>query len=811
VCEFMCVCVRVFMCLCVGVGVYVCPQLNIYIFKYADSKWLLPGVKLKLVNTWFLAMLDPWTCTIAPSQNPFIFDFSDKLSRMPLMASVHQSMVVPMDSSRHLTFPHLYEHPAAHTSLLVETDENKSNVRGRSSHFRQRIQGLRQFADALLAEQQRADESIMVSQIIDGWTEVVSKYWKVMKDIEAECRAGHQIFSLEVFALLLPSCAISLSNTVVMTKKGVQSNALIHFCQYFFELTPHDDAQVDVRMLEARMKCVPAAILGIMQLECDKRQNLGETFRSLLLIGLAGAGCQQSAKTHTRIITEIFSVLFLRGSASKCTEKVLKRLPRGKAKSARFLSKFLIHSLFQTLALSSPSSAVQALAAATVIKLLLKFLEKAGYANVSADILDVSFESIALILHLAASQLSVCSTDEIAHGVRLLEVVDVAVSALVFYLHNTKLDLAIFTESVCQCGTADTSSSPSHVLLCASVKVITCQTALTLSRVFSQADAREGGGNTHCVRDENLETLACKARTELDEASPSAQSRLNSGETASKRLLENLLKMGPIVNDSMPLAVEGAKRLENGEVALTDLSAAAVKVLKGLLKLGEVPRSLVKECAPAIAACVSGSSVQERYKTFHQKEGAGSNAGSNMPQEFRRLSQWCDFSDALAASCPLPPVDVIEPTEERSASSVSCERAKRQSIVLAVATEEISETAMEDQTTFVPVSNNEGPSSSRAERMQETEETGQARVPIDGRECGGIYRLPSTVAEAQEREDGLNSETSAGEAPAAQCTEPNSEQTENTSEMEEGEDNGHAWPNGVPDDVDRVSDSENDD
>ena len=509
-------------------------------------------------------------------------ELTNKLAQMPLMHGVHQAMVLGTDSTlRRPKFPHLYGHPQAPSCLLVPSDETTTTMG--NSFFRQRIQGLRRFAD-LLHNAADGDITSLV-KTLKGWKEAV---WREGQEIEPRHRVVYQIFSLEAFAVLFPCCAVFLHKELTLTSQGINSNALIDLCDYFFE-TSNDPAetwesaesaesavaQVDhLRMLQARLACVPAAILGILQLDSNKR--LVETCRSLLKFvlrhkpmaeGTAGESAREGVlmrvATSKETMLEVFNILFMRNSDQP------NGLSHCKECSVLFLNKFLVYSFFQTLAsfpdaLECPASddgathtsATRACAAAEMVKDLLKFLQHRNDKSCANNSDSVSLETIERILRMTVVQLSQRSEEnDVVGSLWLLEILDAALSARALYLPGHGLDIESAE------ATLD--------------DLMTWRVAVALCQAFPTADQKEC--DRHWQR--HLHAKSIQARQAFSEV----HGTVDLGDAASQRLLESVLKLGDLVDPAQPLAVERVKRLADRNVALTDLCEAAVKVLKSML------------------------------------------------------------------------------------------------------------------------------------------------------------------------------------------------------------------------------------
>jgi hypothetical protein len=455
-----------------------------------------------------------------------------------------------------------------------------------NTFFRQRIQGLRRFADLLHNDADRDTTSLV--KTLKGWKEAV---WREGQEIEPRHRVVYQIFSLEAFAVLFPCCAVYLHKGLTLTSQGINSNALIDLCDYFFE-TSNDPAetwesaesavaQVDhLRMLQARLACVPAAILGIVQLDSNKR--LVETCRSLLKFVLrhkpmaeAGASAREGVlmrvATSKETMLEVFNILFMRNY------DLSNGLSHGKECSVLFLNKFFVYSFFQTLAsfpdaLECPASddgathtsATRACAAAEMVKDLLKFLQQRNDKSCANNSDSVSLETIERILRMTVVQLSQRSEEnDVVGSLWLLEILDAALSARALYLPGRELDI-------------ESAESTLDDLM-------TWRVAVALCQAFPTTDQKEC--DRHWQR--HLHEKSIQARQAFSEVHGS----VDLGDAASQRLLESVLKLGDLVDPAQPLAVERVKRLADRNVALTDLCEAAVKVLKSML--GTCPRQFM--------------------------------------------------------------------------------------------------------------------------------------------------------------------------------------------------------------------------
>ena len=639
----------------------------------ADSNWFVPEVKYDMVRIWLLAMFDSST------RKHQILEFVTRAAKLPLMAGIHLAMADPLDSTLiRPKFPHLYEQPNAATSLLLLRDEvttfKRSEIEGANdgTYFRERIQGFRKFADgiaALVSGGHAYDETLLCKALGASpkgqdqdaaphvsWKDVIKKVLqeKVSQEIESKQRVSYLLYCLEAFAVLAPHCAVYLHKHLTMNRR-IDSNALIDLIELlFFDDFNHTHIATDLRVLEdaqlrviqARATCVPAAILGVTKLTCDKR--LVDTFGSLMSFVLLGAppsertaGWQLTLPGAGRRekLLEVFNVLFSRDAAVAGTSKsLLKQSSPRKVNSAHFLVKVLVHSLFNIVAPSHPGEKSSASAAAEVVRNLLKFLERSDDIPPSSDSALLSLECIQEVLLLAAKVLPGGLEDKhvVTNTGMLMDIVDAALCLLTFYLNAHKPD----SETI---DAAISSRVSNPALLQASLQVISCRAVIAVCQAFMFVDGRRGV--SECVTQEaTLSQKLLEAQKELT-VSSALHDAANPGHATSQRMLDGgILRLTGILDRMQPL--EEATRYDNCDEALTAVSAGALKVLKRMFDLGEAAHQFAIWCARVADGLVSSSPVKELHNSLRQTDLV---VATQCRHAQARVALWKEFFDHLSA------------------------------------------------------------------------------------------------------------------------------------------------------------------
>ena len=581
-----------------------------------DQSWLVAKVKYEVVQVWFLTMFDRSYHASHFISEPLIVNFAHKAHFMPLMHAVNEAMESMIVGNRP-SFPHLYASPAAPCSLLILSDE-ASQQRGIrcATLFHQRIQALRQFASNLSSNISgaHAEDSELMHMPLQGWKEAVRREWR---ETTAVSSGGYLIYSLEAFAVLFPSCAEHLHKHITVSK-GVNSNMLIDICeQMFFGEVDTESPSLSRRLLISRVRCVPAAVLGVLQVCCDKR--LVETFASLLSVVLKSHSCCKASdgategsltRAQSEAMEEVLSLLFLRGCARRGTKDELpvhmqQLLLRAKVDSARFLSKFLVHSLFQTLATDDArcgrgraplDQLALSFAAADVVTCVMRSLARRDEPmcpGLSGHADSLSMEIIELILRLSAEHLSVAclhADDTYAHALclRHMDIIGDALALLESLSPNHLSEQHNAPRSGLLDGDPVTSSKTSVLRACSSV--IACRAALAMSHNVWPAASDDAYGG--CMQDastaKGLEHLGL-ARSALHAALSQSPQDLPGKEATSHTLLQLALRAtGDMVETRQETiaAVRAAQCLNEVQATRTRLHRKALAVLHGLRRLG---------------------------------------------------------------------------------------------------------------------------------------------------------------------------------------------------------------------------------
>ena len=627
-----------------------------------------------MVRMWLLAMFDSRIRKQSPNgsdsneQKHLILEFTAKAAHLPLMAGVHQAMADPLDSSLiRPKFPHLYERTNAATSLLVLPDEVRLANGG--TYFRERIQGLRKFADGiatLASGTQVVAEALLCkalgvspqgrdSQV--SWMDVIKK---VSNEIESQHRISYLLYCLEAFAVLVPHCAEFLHKQLTMNR-GMDSNALIDLIDFlFFDDFNHPPISTDLRVLQARATCVPAAILGFMKITCDKR--LVEKFGSLMsfiLLGAppalrsAGGQVKLAGAVRRENLFAVFSTLFLRDSAPVgISRSLLKQSSLGKVNSAQFMVKVLVHSLFKIIAPPHSVNKRSASAAADVVKDLLKFLQETNELPPASDSASLSLECIQEILFLAATGFrgGLEDRDVISDTVALLDIVDAALCLLAFYLNAHRS-----SSEPTDAAISSRVSNPAR--LQASLHVITCRAVHFICHALLSVDGRRAVGE-QVTQETTFSQKLLEAQNELT-ASSESHDAANLGHAASQRMLDGGVSKFTSILEQMQPSSEQAKTYDNCDEALTAVNAGAAKVLKGMLDLGEPSRRYAIWCADVTEGLVSSSAVKKLHDSLRQTDTMYPRVSAQCRQAQDRVAQWREFSDAaqeakgtMAIQCP---------------------------------------------------------------------------------------------------------------------------------------------------------------
>ena len=617
-------------------------------------------VKYEITGMWFQGMLDRRCCRSPNAQRGLqIVEFSKTVAQMPLMQGVHGAMHHEQDhvaafDERCSYFPHLYERPWSPACLVLHASSQDS-IAGNEVHFKQRIQGLRQFSEGLRTLPEHV-EPRTVSKMLGAWKDCVRK---ACQDLEPRRRLAYQVYCLESFAVLFPYCAKFLHKEYTRNSKCMESTALfdlfhLHFIDMFDspELMSCSGDQDKVRLLDARIRCVPAVLLGIMQIDCDRR--LAEVFRSLVALLLQNRGDKPDLETaRSRTIQEVFAILFLRDYATERTssaqaqhgsilDNARLRDPSERRARAGALGKLLVRLLFCAFTQrcqATTNSLVKACAAMNVIKSLLKDLapRKNGDHASNSDSKQLRMQMLQEILHLAAEHLSMLSNDNrrVVFGFWLMSIANTALSTLIRDFPGHKID----GHSSSVDGRASLAESlPRPAMVRKSLQVIMYSGVLAFCEAFPLA--QQLPGDQHADGASVSQNLS-NAANELQEHAASS-GHLNPPSSLSQKILIATLQLGTVVDDSNTSDSIEVKHLSDCSVADAEMGRAALKVLKKMLVYGddELRRSLLA-CVPDMAFRVSNSQTK---KLAHTDDNSSSRDLVTLAQ--RRLFEWDEFYQA---------------------------------------------------------------------------------------------------------------------------------------------------------------------
>jgi len=632
----------------------------------ADSSWLEHDlVKYEIAGMWFQSVLDRRYCRRPGAQRGSqIIEFAKAAARMPLMSGVHDSMRDDIDSGVAADacgpeFPHLYEHARSPACLLLRASSEQI-IDGNEEHFKQRIQGIRHFAEAMRAFSETADPR-PVNKVIGTWKDSVRK---ACQELEPGRRVTYQLFCLESFAVLFPQCAKFLHREYTRNSKCMESTALFDLFQLCF-LDMFSSADISAsssgercrtRLLEARFRCVPAALLGIMQVDCDRR--IAEVFRSLfeLLLQKRGEGAGVDA-ARNRAIQEAISVLVLRGSASEgVSDRLLRRLSFSEVSSTRhvfvaraaLLGKLLLRCLFSSLSQESLAGAtnglVKACAAANAIKCLLKSLgctrRHSGNRDSRADSADSQQLAVLLVeelIHLAAKQLAVLTSSN-PRSVVGFWLLSIANAALALHMRLCPANSMASTS-------AATGAPPSLIdlsrpaLVRKSLRVIMFCDVMAFCEAFPPAHPLGGNGDAPSSVSSQVSENLSFAATELENEPAAAFCSPNALSGLSQKILHEVLVMGHLVDESRDSDISEVEELSDSSVAEAEIGRAALKVLKKILTFGDTAlREALLGCVAEMSCRVSKSIATEMARS---PTGARDDQARALAQ--RRVSEWAEF------------------------------------------------------------------------------------------------------------------------------------------------------------------------
>lgn len=618
-------------------------------------------VKYEITGMWFQGMLDR-RCYRSPNalRGLQIVDFSKTVARMPLMQGVHAAMHHEEDhvaafDDRCSYFPHLYERSRSPACLVLNASSQDS-IAGNEVHFKQRIQGLRQFSEGLKALPEHV-EPRAVNKMLGAWKQCVRK---ACQDFEPHRRLAYQVYCLESFAVLFPYCAKFLHKEYTRNSKCMESTALfdlfhLHFFDMFDspELMSCSGDQDKVRLLDARIRCVPAVLLGIMQIDCDRR--LAEVFRSLVALLLQNRGDKPDLEdARSRTIKEVFAILFLRDSAMERTSSSQAqhgsisdntRLRDASERRARAgaLGKLLVRLLFCAFTQrcqATSNSLVQTCAAMNVIKSLLKYLaprNKGDHAS-NSDSKLLRMQMLQEILHLAAQHLaaqhlSMISNDNrrVVLGFWLMSIANTALSTLIRDFPGHKID-----------GHSSSVDGRASLALAGNLESLKSLHVIMYSGVLAFFEAfplaQQSPGDQHADGAAVFQYLS-NAANELQEENAASSGHLNPPSSLSQKILDAILQLGTVVDGSNASDAIEVKHLSDCTVADAEMGRAALKVLKKMLVHGDdALRKPLLACVPDMAFRVSNSQTK---KLAHTVDNSSSRDLVILAQ--RRLFEWDEF------------------------------------------------------------------------------------------------------------------------------------------------------------------------
>ena len=281
-------------------------------------------------------------------------------------------------------------------------------------------------------------------------------------------------------------------------------------------------------------------------------------------------------------------------------------------KSTSLLTKFVVHSLFQSLVPSGPDqpgSLSRSCAAAEILKSVVQFVSKRG-ENVAErshkDALYMAMQSIGEVVHLSAMHLSSYSpsTVDLSRDLWLIHVVDEAVKAWETYLPEQRFDFDGAVAIYCEGTNPQSHGLLDSSLLEASLRVVACRAALAICQASSHADETSGDSRTcHQQEVELIESLR-RSRANFEAASSKGQDELHPSEAGCKRLLKLLLDtIDHIVDGSQPSAVEKAQRLNDQSTLLAELNVAARRVQDRMFPLGVAKGLLLQDSHTTARSC----------------------------------------------------------------------------------------------------------------------------------------------------------------------------------------------------------------